>query len=339
MQLRLSHALPLYLGIYASVMAFLLWLIQSDHFLANADSLALGITLDLTLTLPLLYYLIARKSSLPREGIIPVIVLSYFIATGFLPLEHQGWLSIVEMIIIPLELAIIFFVGRKIHKTIGLLRSSGQYSNVGFLEHAGEMVAREFSQKRVAAILATEVSLFYYAFAGWREEIEMKKGLTGYTSYKKSGYKAVMGIVIILVVVESVAAHLFLAHWSNVLPWLVHFIGAYGLLFVIADYNALRLRPAYIIDKTLYLRLGLRWSAAIPLHEIEHIQQSRKPLEKDSGHLDMTLLGTPNLILTLKAPVLVSGFYGITRRPSKIQIQIDQPADFLQHYEGESRSL
>jgi len=337
MQLRLSQAFPLYLGIYATILTFMLWLIQSDYFLANADSLALGITLDMTLTLPVIYYFIARKSTLPKEGVIPVIVLSYLIAGSILPAEHHGWLALVEVIIIPLELTLLFLVGRKIHKTVTLLRSSGRNETVGFIEHARDMVAGEFSRGRIAAILATEISLFYYAIAGWRKDAELGRGVKGYTSYQKSGYKAVMGIVIVMVIVESVAAHLFLAQWSSVLPWLVHFLGAYGLLFVIADYNALCLRPTYIRNKYLYLRLGLRWSATIPLDEIESIEQTRKPLEKNSAHMDMTLLGTPNIVLTLRSPVIAYGFYGITKTPSKIQIQIDQAADFIERIEEESR--
>ena len=301
MQLRLSQAFPLFLVIYATILTFLIWLIQSDYFLTEANSLALGITLDLTLTLPLIYYLISRKSNLPREGVIPVIVISYLIASYILPTEHQIWLAVIEIVIVPLELVLLFFVGRKIHKTVTLLRSSGGNNTVGFFEHARVMVAKEFPQERIAAILATEISLLYYAFAGWKADIELKRGVVGYTSYKISGYKAVMGIVFILVIVESVAAHLFLAQWSNMLPWLVHLLGAYGLLFVIADYNALRLRPVYIRSGHLYLRLGLRWFVVIPLNEIACIEQTRKSLD-----------------------------------PSKIQIQIDQVADFLQQIEDES---
>ena len=54
--------------------------------------------------------------------------------------------------------------------------------------------------------------------------------------------------------------------------WIVTVLDLYGVLWLVGDYHALRLRPTRIDDDTLVLSYGLRWRASIPLDAIGSVE-------------------------------------------------------------------
>ncbi|MGH1365713.1 MAG: hypothetical protein ACRBF0_19285 [Calditrichia bacterium] len=327
---RISRALPFYLALYGIVTAMAIWIIQSSYFRISPDALSLGLTLDLTLLLPAAYFFLARRSSLPVYGTLPVFILSFFLASYLLPADRQNYLAFVEIAVIPLELGILFLVGREVKRTLAILRNTGRAQTIGFREHAQNIISNRVDSPVVASIMATELSMFYYALNGWRTAAEKPDSSCGFSYHKRNAYASIVGVVFVLVIVESVAAHLLIAHWSPILAWGIHFLGLYAMLFIFADYFAVKLRPLFIHNNMLHLRLGFRWACQIPLEQIERVELTFKALSKAKNHLDATLMGTPNLILHLSSPVNVSGLYGMQRKPDTIQLSVDEPGAFKQ---------
>jgi len=327
---QISRALPFYLVLYGIVTAMAIWIIQSPYFRISPDALSLGLTLDLTLLLPAAYFFLSRRSALPVYGTLPVFILSFFLASYLLPADRQNYLAFVEIAVIPLELGILFLIGREVKRTLGLLRDTGRAQTIGFREHAQNITTNRMDSPTLASIMATELSMFYYALNGWRMASEKPKTSRGFSYHKRNAYAAIVGVVFVLVIVESAAAHLLVAEWSPVLAWGIHFLGAYAMLFIFADYFAVKLRPLFVYDNTLYMRLGFRWACQIPLGQIERVELTHKALPKAKNNLDATLMGTPNLILHLSSPVKVSGLYGMKRNPDTIQLSVDEPGAFKQ---------
>ena len=83
-------------------------------------------------------------------------------------------------------------------------------------------------------------------------------------------------------------------------------LDVYGILWLLGDYHALRLRPTTIEDGVLHLRYGLRWNVDVPLSNIAELK---------SG--------------TRKGALKVArGLIGITRTIDAIAILPDEPERF-----------
>jgi hypothetical protein len=179
----------------------------------------------------------------------------------------------------------------------------------------------------VGGALAYEVTLLYYATTGWSRSPELGDGT--FTVHRNVAYVSFMVAVMIAVVVETVAVHLLLRLWSPVAAWILTGISLYTLIWLIGDVHAVRLRPIRIQGGMLYLRLGLRWDAKIPLASILSIETPGHD-DRPGGrqNLKAVLVGAPNLRLLLSEPVRAVGFYGIGRSVQTIDLHIDDPAGF-----------
>ena len=81
------------LSIYAAAILIL----HSQLFAQNPELGAFAITLDLTLSVPLLYYLLViRRTPVPPITLLPVVTLSLLGAFLLLPPKHQNYLSVTK---------------------------------------------------------------------------------------------------------------------------------------------------------------------------------------------------------------------------------------------------
>ena len=67
-----------------------------------------GSSVDLALIIPLVYFLFIRKTSIPKITVVPVFILSLTLAFQIIPSNYHNTLSIFEMMVAPLEMAIIW---------------------------------------------------------------------------------------------------------------------------------------------------------------------------------------------------------------------------------------
>lgn len=81
----------------------------------------------------------------------------------------------------------------------------------------------------------------------------------------------------------------------------------------------------------LWLRLGLRASARIPLASIREARALR-PGEAVRGRRDTlraVLLGDATVAIELAEPVVAKGAYGVRRRVTRVELAPDDPRGFL----------
>ena len=186
--------------------------------------------------------------------------------------------------------------------------------------------ARAVLGRVAGGALAYEVAVFYYAAAGWRKSPPEDE--RSFTVYRESAYVPLIIGGMIAVVIETAAVHLLVRLWSPLAAWILTGLSVYAAIWLIGDFHAVRLRPVLVGDGRLELRLGLRWTASIPIESIRSVAAAPSDEARPDEYLKAVLLGAPNRRIELSEPVRADGAYGYTRRVRTIDLQIDDAARF-----------
>jgi hypothetical protein len=163
----------------------------------------------------------------------------------------------------------------------------------------------------------------YYALFSWRSEREVPSDAKAFTAHKRAGWGAFFAALLMIVVVEAIATHLLVSHWSNTVAWILSALAAYSVIWLIGDYRALVLRPIVLSSRILWIRLGMRWQAAVPLSNIKRLRPYASSDAALPGFRRMTVLGDPRWVLELQEPAELEGLFGIRRRASTLGIAVD----------------
>lgn len=299
------------------------------------DLLATAITLDLTLFLPLMFYvLVVRQRGWHATSTIPVIILSTIAAGFVLPANRQHALDVIHLLLVPLELIVLSVVAWKGHQTyrhLKRIRAAGPVDAYAALQVA---VKSFTNQPLVQKLLAFELSVIYYGVFAWRRQplAPSTNDECHFSVHQKCGYLTVLIAIQIAMCVELIGVH-YLVHtyWNTIAAWIVSALSLYGILWLWADWNAIRLRPTILNSDRLLLRVGFRWQVEIDHEQIVSVVRltGMDALKKDKSQLDVSLLGGPNVEVRVSDPVEVQGPYGITRQAECIRLYVDAPDEFV----------
>jgi hypothetical protein len=280
--------------------------------LSDVASPAVAIGLTLTATL-LVWRLGSRRGVVP--GWAPLVTLSIGVALASrLPDAPLVALGAIWMVV---ELALLVLIAVRLPALWRAARAARPIGPVGALE-AGFLAAR--LPPRMAAIMASELAVLWLALTGWFRRAD-RNGF----SMLGTHWLSVATILGLLIVAESAALHLLLAMWSETVAWIASASSAYALLWLIADSQAIRLFPVAISDQTLWLRVGVRWRAAIVLSEIKSISRIS---EVPAGATKLALL-EPTVLVELHRSVQLRGPFGIERSTTQFALTIDDPERFI----------
>ncbi len=177
----------------------------------------------------------------------------------------------------------------------------------------------------LAGILAHELALIAFALAGWR--MRPRADARTFTIHRRSDWNVAAVGLGLLVVVEAVPVHFAAMDKSPAIAWVLSALSLYALLWLIGDYQALRLRPCVLEEDALRVRVGMRWKVQIPRAAIASLAPVRgnPPGRRERGYLRATVFGDPALLLELTAPVTAIGPYGLTRTVRRIGLSPDDP--------------
>jgi len=291
---------------------------RTQLFAAHPDLLGWAFTCDLTISLPVLWWWFAvRPGRVPAVTLVPLFVAGVAAAARIIPPAQHAFVDQLRFIAAPLDLVTIALVVRRVAR-IRHVEGSGDP-----LERIERACAEVFGSGRVARIVAFEIAMLYYALC-WR-----KVAPPGFTVHRRSGWAAVVGVFVFLIAIESVGVHLLVQLWSTKAAWVITALDVYGVLWLLGDYNALRLRPTRIEGDTLLLNYGLRWRAAIPLATVTAIEPVRAEADwKGKGVLKVAMLDEPRLLIRFATPQTVQGLAGLTRSVDAIAILADDEVAF-----------
>lgn len=314
-------------GIPLLLIVSMFLLTQSAAFHQNPDTLSLAITLDLLLTLPIVYFLLIRKKNIPKYTVVSAFVIGIIAASLILPKGNQFYLSQIKFWVLPIvELTIFIVVFTKLRKTFKAIKAEKQTTPDFYL--AVMKATKEVLPPKISTLFATEISVIYYSILNWRKP---KLQDNEFEYHRRGGVREVLSVLMLAIVAEAFAIHLLLAQWNEIVAWFFTFLSIYTMFQVIGILRSMPRRPMKIENGNLYLKYGLFNDATIPLVDIQEIKLERKGLKFDDNIRMLSGLGeidSYNVILHLKNQHTMFGLYGFTKTFTTIAFHVDDKKRF-----------
>jgi hypothetical protein len=304
------------------------WIVQSIYFNKKPELISIGVAIDLTLGIPaLFYFLLVRPRKYSLLILFPVFLISLGIATVMIPSGYQHFLGSEKKIVPLFEIALIAYVITKISKVRKRYREI-KIREYFFLDGVRQAVSDVFNDNKAVNILLTELLIMYLAFAGWFLKFDSERiEHPAFTYHRKSAYSTILGVMIALLCIETLAFHIIVLHWSKTVAIIMTGLSIYSLLWLLGDFHAIRLHPVLIKDENIQMRIGLRWKATISISAISSVDIGSGPPRNTKGYVRASVLGA-RVVLNLHQPVPLQGLFGMVRQPSRIGLSIDDTDDF-----------
>jgi hypothetical protein len=307
-----------------TVLAVCYAIVRSHVYTARPDVMAWAVTFDLTLTIPFLFYLfVGRRQKRAAFLIVPLFLACLAMASALVPRDQHFFLRTLEFLAAPAELFVIGFLIVRVRRA---LRQSETPVDGDWFERA-RAVAVDIIGNRVAAeVLVGEVAVWYFALACWRRRSNEADDGRIITFHRQSGWGAVLTALLIVLAGESLAVHVVVQHFSVAIAWMITLSEAYGVLWLLGDYNALNSRPTVVRGGELRIRHGLRWSATVELTNIaaiEHLDPLRSDTRRRRRSIRIGLLQPATRRIVLRQPLTAHAIYGIQKVVESIELAPD----------------
>lgn len=298
---------------------------------------ATAATFDLTVTASLLaWWMLARDFGWSARALVGLFLASLMLAGAVLPAAQEGPLRMMHLAVAPLELFLMAYLFRRVARARRKVRAWPVGAG-GFDVHDTILLATAdvVGRGRFAEILADEMSVLYYALAARPTDADanpqaevVAEAPPALTYHRKTAYGAVVFALILTSLGEVPAMHFLVRLWSDRVAWVITALGVYGVLWVIGDWRACRLRPIRVVDGTLRIRFGLRWRMDIPLERLVAVRAPTPAEKATRGSVDLRLAlpGGSWTVLELDRPVEAVGMYGRRRSVRTLGLGVDEPA-------------
>ncbi|MCR9265785.1 MAG: hypothetical protein NXH86_16645 [Flavobacteriaceae bacterium] len=309
------------------IIGLMVFLAQSSAFILHPDSMAIGITLDLVLTAPLVYFLLIRKTTIPKTTIVPFFIFGIIVCSLILPLENQYYLGLVKTWALPVvEILVLFYIGYHIRNAIQQFKLDRKESFDFFTTL--KSTCQKILPKMVVMPVVMEMAVFYYGFVYWRKRALKKNE---FSHYKESGSIALFIAIICIVSIETVVLHMLLAKWNTIAAYTVTFLSIYSGIQIFGFLKSMLKRPSSIEGNRLFLRYGIMAETVIDLEDIDAIEITSKDIVLDKETRKLSVLGeleSHNLIIRLKKENELIGLYGQKKKYRNLALSVDNTAEF-----------
>ncbi|RFN58390.1 hypothetical protein [Marixanthomonas ophiurae] len=314
-------------GIPLCIIGMMVLLAKSSVFNANSSSLSIGITFDLLLTVPLIYFLLIRKTSIPKTTVLPFLIVGVVISFLILPAENQHYLNLFKTWVFPVvELSVLLFVIYKVRKGIKhyKLKKTKTFDFYSTLKNT----CYEILPKAVVIPVVTEIAVFYYGFIYWKKR-KLKNNEFSY--HKNSGTIPLLIAIVGIVAIETVTVHVLLAKWSNTAALIFTILSIYSGIQIFGFLKSMLKRPISIENNKLFLRYGIMTETTIDLKNIDSVTLSSKDIETNKETRKLSVLGaleSHNVIIRLKEENMLIGLYGVQRKYKVLALYVDDKIEF-----------
>jgi hypothetical protein len=304
-----------------TIAAVCVGVLRSRLFAINPDMAAWGVTFDLTITIPLLYWsFVVRTGRAGAITIIPLFLLMVGVTHFLIPRPEQQFARDLSRFAVPFaEVLLLTLLARRILAA----RKEGDPS-ADPADRIRIAASAIFGPTPVAAIVASEITLLYYALAGWKLKPPVPPA-PAITFHQRSGWGTVLAAILLLIAAEGIGMHLLLAMWSPVAAWGWTALDLWAALWLLGDYHALRLRPSWVDRHGLHLRFGMRWTLLVPHEQVASIETIRSEEQwKRKDVLKVAILESPSTLITLREPLTANGLAGLRKTVRAIALLPDQ---------------
>jgi hypothetical protein len=315
-------------GIPLGMFVSLVFLIKSPNLPIDSDLVTLALTIDLIISVPFIYFLLIRKTTIPKTTVVPMMILGLTLGSIFLPKEHQAYLELFKTWVLPIiELSIFTFIFIKIRAILKKYKAE-KLENPDFFSTI-KTICSEILPPKTVILFATEVAVLYYGFIHWKSR---KLVAHEYSYHKRSGTPALLWILILLILVETFSLHLLLLKWSPLLAWVLFIFSIYSAVQILGFAKSLTQRPIKVEKNRVLLRYGILNEVEIFLSDIISIDALEYSPQKEEGLKSLSPLGEmekPNVQITLSKEYTASGFYGKKSKFKILVLHVDEDSEFI----------
>lgn len=314
-------------GIPLLIIGLLVFITKSNIFSTNPTTLSIGVTFDLLLTVPLVYFLLIRKTNIPKTTVVPFLIVGIIICSLILPTENQYYLNLFKTWVLPIvELSILSFVIFKVRKGIKRYKLNKTESFDFFTTL--KSTCYEILPKSVVIPVVTEIAVFFYGFVHWKKR-KLKDNEFSY--HKDSGTVTLLIAIIFIVAIETITFHILLSKWNTTVAWILTFLSIYSGIQIFGFVKSMFKRPISIENNKLFLRYGIMNETTIDLTNIDSIEISSKDIELNTETRKLSFLGeleSHNVVIRLKKENTLIGLYGIKRTYRNLALHVDNKIEF-----------
>jgi hypothetical protein len=292
--LRLPHPQLLFLALAAGINILVL-------SLPRTPAVSVGAVLDMTLTVPALYYfLVARPAGrgVSSVGLVALLALwrTSFVFPHLIP--GKVWIgAAVEALAIGLVVAGVLRLKATDANSDPATRI--QLATRGILPFSGAEPA-----------LAFELTVLYYGLA-WRAKPHIERESEAFSVHRTAGLADIFRVVGFASFLELVPVHLVVAQWSSTAAWVLSGLTVYGAFWAFAMARAFALRPTLVSRDEVWVRFGLLRQIRIPVEAIREVR-------REAG----------DVCLDFKRPLRMEALLGMKRTLTNIAVSADDAAGF-----------
>lgn len=296
-------------------------------FIINSSGLSTGITFDLLLTVPLVYFLLIRKTNIPKTTVVPFLIIGIVICSLILPTENQYYLNLFKTWVLPIvELSILSLAFFNVRKALKKYKEN-KTESIDFFTTL-KKTCYEILPKIAVIPIVTEIAVFYYGFIHWKKR---KLKDNEFTYHKDSGTVTLLIAIIFIVAIETATLHILLAKWNITIAWILTFLSIYSGIQIFGFVKSMFKRPISIENNKLFLRYGIMNETTIDLKSIDSIEISSKDIELNKETRKLSFLGeleSHNIVIRLKEENTLVGLYGIKRKYKNLALHVDKKNEF-----------
>jgi hypothetical protein len=274
-----------------------------------------GAAVDVAVTVPVLYFLLmVRGGTMPAISVVPLCLLGMLRATYLAPGIEWARPAVGAGV----ELALAAIIVSRVRRGLAAAGAGD------VLERMEAAAAEIVPSRRLAAVLASEMAVFYYALGAWRRGPDVPAGARAFSIHRESGVAALFGVLAGVSVMEAALAHLVVMRWSAAAAWGLTAISAYGTVWLVAMARAFVLRPVLVRGDELVICSGMMWTLRVPLGDVAVVDG-----EGAGCGLRVPFASQANVMLRFSAAVKARGMYGMTRRVTSVGLAVDDRAGFV----------
>ncbi|KEK22915.1 hypothetical protein [Bacillus gaemokensis] len=308
---------------------------------------ALGSLLDFIIVIPVTTYFLIIRKRYSLTYIFPVIIAGYITAKFVIPSDYLQSFSFVSYILVAGELAFVaieLFILYKIARTLPkIIRFYKQYKKEfpSFSVAIDKAFDAALKRNNVVNVIISECKLLYYALFSWRTKVPENQYVFSY--HKKTGAIAFYIMLIHATLIESIGFHYLLHQWNPIFAWGLLALNIYGILYFLAEIQAIRKNPYILTEQEIIIQVGLGKKLVVPFAQIERItfykgEGLTKEEEQEVFEATLTefIKEPATFEIKLKEPLKAQLLYGFSKTVNRVHVNVDEERKF---YEAISEKL
>lgn len=289
---------------------------------------SMAVLFDLVcVTTALFYWLVAQPHRLANSRLLWVALLMLRLGFWILPQPAISFAPLATVLLVLGEGAVLVVAILRIQTILQTYRQLRPAMEAEMALH--KALASVFGDRAAGFILGEGLTL-YYVLLSWRLRPDVPAGARTLTTHQQSGQVALTVGLLVIGLIETFTVHVLATRWNTTLAGWLMGISVYSSLYFVADLVATLKRPSYLTADVLNLRLGVRWRVQINRSVIADVSTVCEKPPKQPGLINGALVTAPNVKLTFREPVFVTGPFGIQKMVRQITFFVDDRAAFVQ---------